>query len=209
MGNWENSGGLYTAIIRPLYGHWLIRIESTVYKQITHVIIIIFFSYLAQTTNFNYYSPFERSFLNNWRYATSGRVGHSSNLCPRDDYSPDIPALTCSQCVRRVTTATGGDTNFEIYIGVDPCAQHATHTAQPPTQAAPSSFSQAVASHRPPSYSAATSSSSTSNPTSVGAPVQCPCYSPTPYDSSYQCCPSQCPLEAVSLKRRTFRRWRI
>ena len=22
MGNWENSGGFYTAIIRPLYGHY-------------------------------------------------------------------------------------------------------------------------------------------------------------------------------------------
>ena len=130
-----------------------------------------------------------------------GRVGHSSNLCPRDDYSPDIPALTCSQCVRRVTTATGGDTNFEIYIGVDPCAQHATLTAQPPTQAATSSFSQTVASLRPPSYSAATSSSSTSNPTSVGVPVQCPCYSPTPYDSSYQCCPSQCSCQSSSNRK--------
>ena len=54
--------------------------------------------------------------------------------------------MTCTNCVRRVTSATGGDANFQIYIGIDPCAQHATLTAQPPTQAAPSVFSQAVAS---------------------------------------------------------------
>ena len=43
-----------------------------------------------------------------------GRSGQTSNICPRDDYSPDLALLTCNQCIRQEVTATGGDTNFEL-----------------------------------------------------------------------------------------------
>ena len=76
----------------------------------------------------------------------SGRTGHTANICPRDDYSPDVPALTCTQCVRRVVTATGGISQFQMVCSIDPCAAHSTLSAQPPTQAAPSALSSAMAS---------------------------------------------------------------
>ena len=60
-----------------------------------------------------------------------GRRGHVSNICLRDDYSKDIPALSCSSCVRHVITAVS-DSQFEIYCGIDPCALHSTLRAQPP-----------------------------------------------------------------------------
>ena len=69
-----------------------------------------------------------------------GRTGHTANICPRDDYSPDVPALTCTQCVRSVTTATGGISQFQMVCTIDPCAAHSTLSAQPPTQAAPLHF---------------------------------------------------------------------
>ena len=75
-----------------------------------------------------------------------GRTGHTANICPRDDYSPDVPALTCTQCVRRVVTATGGISQFQMVCTIDPCAAHSTLSAQPPTQAAPSALSSAMAS---------------------------------------------------------------
>ena len=74
-----------------------------------------------------------------------GRAGHTAYLCPRDDYSPDIPALSCNQCARRVITATG-DNQFQMYCGIDPCPQHSTLTAQPPSQSTPSAMSTAMAS---------------------------------------------------------------
>ena len=73
-----------------------------------------------------------------------GRDGHSSNICPRDDYSSDLPSLTCSQCVRTVVTARGGDNTNQIYVGIQPCSLHSTLTSQPPS-AAPTALSTALA----------------------------------------------------------------
>ena len=73
-----------------------------------------------------------------------GRDGHSSNICPRDDYSSDLPSLTCSQCVRTVGTARGGDNTNQIYVGIQPCSLHSTLTSQPPS-AAPTALSTALA----------------------------------------------------------------
>ena len=56
----------------------------------------------------------------------------------------DVPALTCNQCVRRVITASGGDSQFQIYCGIDPCAAHSTLSAQPLTQATPSARASAM-----------------------------------------------------------------
>ena len=63
------------------------------------------------------------------------RNGHSSNICPRDDYSSNLPSLTCSQCVRTVVTARGGDNTNQIYVGIQPCSLHSTLTSQPPSAA--------------------------------------------------------------------------
>ena len=75
-----------------------------------------------------------------------GRTGHTENICPKDDYSPDVPALTSTQCVRRFVTATGGISQFQMVCAIDPCAAHSTLSAQPPTPAAPSALSSAMAS---------------------------------------------------------------
>ena len=74
-----------------------------------------------------------------------GRRGHVSNICPRDDYNPDLPALNCSSCVRHVISAVG-DSQFEMYCGIDPCILHSTLTAQPPSHTTPSAMAVAMAS---------------------------------------------------------------
>ena len=53
--------------------------------------------------------------------------------------SPPLP-------VRRVVTATGGISQFQMVCTIDPCAAHSTLSAQPHTQAAPSALSSAMAS---------------------------------------------------------------
>ena len=166
-----------------------------------------------------------------------GRVGHSSNLCPRDDYSPDLPALTCSQCVRTVTTATGGDTTNEIYVGIQPCVQHSTLTTQPPSSA-PSSLSTALAAAVPPTPPApvpAANPAPTADPVAAAPapqpipPQQQPAptqpllptrrnrtYNFSDIDAKYRQvvslvnggATSDDALEVAGIKRRTFRRWR-
>ena len=91
-----------------------------------------------------------------------GRDGHSSNICPRDDYSPDLPSLTCSQCVRTVGTARGGDNTNQIYVGIQPCSLHSTLTSQPPS-AAPTALSTALA------------------PTAPAPPAAAPAAAPVPH----------------------------
>ena len=74
-----------------------------------------------------------------------GRRGHTTNICLRNDYSPDVPALSCTACLRRVITAAG-DTQFQMYCGIDPCPQHSTLTAQSPSHSSPSAMAQALSS---------------------------------------------------------------
>ena len=37
-----------------------------------------------------------------------GVTGHSSTICPRSTYSPDLPAATCPACIRTVSTLADG-----------------------------------------------------------------------------------------------------
>ena len=101
-----------------------------------------------------------------------GRRGHVSNLCPRDDYSGDIPALT--QCVRRVISAAN-DSTFQMYCAIDPCILHSTLTAQPPSLTIPSALSTAMASlsaANQPNPSPAGPSQTTSSQQSSGPTTQ-------------------------------------
>ena len=76
-----------------------------------------------------------------------GRPGYTANIYPSDDYSPDVPALSCTQCVRNVETATGGINQFQMVYTIDhdPRAAYSTFSARPPTQTAPSALSSAMA----------------------------------------------------------------
>ena len=101
-----------------------------------------------------------------------GRDGHSSNICPRDDYSSDLPSLTCSQCVRTVVTARGGDNTNQIYVGIQPCSLHSTLTSQPPS-AAPTALSTALAPTAPaPAPPAAAPAPAAAPVPHAAAPVQ-------------------------------------
>ena len=97
-----------------------------------------------------------------------GRRGHTTNICLRDDYSPDVPALSCTACLRRVITAAG-DTQFQMYCGIDPCPQHSTLTAQSPSHSSPSAMAQALSSLTAPGSSTNTppSAPGTSQPPST------------------------------------------
>ena len=160
-----------------------------------------------------------------------GRPGHTSNICPRDDYSPDLALLTCNQCIRQVVTATGGDTNFEVYCGIQPCNQHSTLTAQPPSTA-PSALATALAASTAPP-AAAPPQPAAAPPPPAAAPSQPAAVPPRPLpqnsgrsnrsycfqeiDEKYRQVVSLVnggatltdAMEVVGLKRRTFRRWRL
>jgi len=59
-----------------------------------------------------------------------GQPGHASDVCPRDHYSDDIPALSCGSCIRRVFTAVN-DPTCQMYCAIEPCTRHSTPTPQP------------------------------------------------------------------------------
>ena len=62
-----------------------------------------------------------------------GVTGHSSTICPRNTYSPDLPAATCPACIRTVSILADGT----LFMAIQPCNLHTTPTAPPPTQPLP------------------------------------------------------------------------
>ena len=62
-----------------------------------------------------------------------GVTGHSSTICPRNTYSPDLPAATCPACIRTVSILADGT----LSMAIQPCNLHTTPTAPPPTQPLP------------------------------------------------------------------------
>ena len=62
-----------------------------------------------------------------------GVTGHSSTICPRNTYSPDLTAATCPACIRTVSILADGT----LSMAIQPCNQHTTPTAPPPTQPLP------------------------------------------------------------------------
>ena len=108
-----------------------------------------------------------------------GRRGHTSNICTRDDYSPDAPSLGCTTCVRDVSAARSDDTTYKIYVAIIPCPQHDTMVANPPVtaQLTPLQLAMRAAPRPGPSQQAAPSAPPTSAPTLVQPP---PLPAPTP-----------------------------
>ena len=62
-----------------------------------------------------------------------GVTGHFSTICPRNTYSPDLPAATCPACIRTVSILADGT----LFMAIQPCNLHTTPTAPPPTQPLP------------------------------------------------------------------------
>ena len=68
-----------------------------------------------------------------------GTPGHVSDTCPRSDYTPDTPALTCSTCVHVISSAHAGEDPYQIVHKIIPCPEHSTVTepTPPPPPVAP------------------------------------------------------------------------
>ena len=92
-----------------------------------------------------------------------GVTGHSSTICPRNTYSPDLPAATCPACIRTLSILADGTLSMAM--------QPSYHSdCPPPTQPLPTQFlpySYPAPSYPAPSCSTACTSGSTpSHPTS-------------------------------------------
>ena len=126
-----------------------------------------------------------------------------ASSAPEMTTPPTSPSLTCSQCVRTVVTARGGDNTNQIYVGIQPCSLHSTLTSQPPSAAPIPPATAAVA----------------------PAPAPLPfrtnrtnrMFSFADIDSKYRLVVSLVlvgatindALEVAGIKWRTFRRWRV
>ena len=59
-------------------------------------------------------------------------IGHIPTVCPRTRYSPNVAALSCNSCIRKVTSCFSDEEAVnQIRVIIDPCSVHATPVVRP------------------------------------------------------------------------------
>ena len=59
-------------------------------------------------------------------------VGHISTICPRTNYLPQLPAASCTHCIRTVRSGWADEPDaHQIILTLDPCYAHSSPVVRP------------------------------------------------------------------------------